>query len=140
MNETNSSGIKFKSIDLLSSCVEVRNQSVDNLSYKLGVTSIKRNVINEEELRVVVSFDLMKGIEEPPFTFAATYSACYIRSPDAKMTWDEFDNGYILTHILPYFRELASSITLRLPFPALIIPPTNIKALLANYTKSVDTE
>ncbi len=53
------------------------------------------------------------------------------------MSGEEFNNGFVLTHVLPYFREFASSVTLRLPVPALIIPPTNVNVLLKEHEASL---
>lgn len=138
MDKNNNSGIKIESINLLSSCVKMRNSKGD-LKFGLSITSITRNVVSDEELRVVVAFDLMEGIESPLFDFSASYGICYKRNSDAPMSWDEFNNGFILTHVLPYFREFASAVTLRLPVPALIIPPTNVNVLLAEYEASKTT-
>jgi len=132
MDKNKTPGISIESVHLLSSCVNVRGNK-DDLEFGLAVTSINRKVVSDEELRVVVAFDLMDGVEDPAFSFTATYGICYKRPVDANMTWEEFGNGFVLTHVLPYFREFASSVTLRLPVPALIIPPTNVKALLLDY-------
>lgn len=117
----------------------MRNSEGD-LEFGLSITSITRNVVSDDELRVVVAFDLMKGIETPLFDLSASYGVCYKRSSDAPMNWNDFNNGFILTHVLPYFREFASAVTLRLPIPALIIPPTNVNVLLAEYKASEATE
>lgn len=136
MENNKKPGIGIDSIYLLKSCVKVQ-EIRDNLEFNLGVKSIDRKVISDEELRVFVTFDLMEGVENPPFTFEASYGVCYKRSSDSAMTWEDFDDGFVLTHVLPYFREFASSVTLRLPVPALIIPPTNVKILLEEYRESL---
>lgn len=105
------------------------------VEYGLAVTSIKRNIV-DGKLKVLVSFDLMKDVEKPAFSFTAIYSIGYKRDEDARMSWEEFTNGYVLTHVLPYFREFVSSVTLRLPVSPVFIPPTNIDALLHEYEKS----
>lgn len=135
MDKSKKPGISIESVHLLGSCVRVRNSSSD-LEYGLAVTSIDRQV-NGNELRVVLEFDLMKGVPDPVFDFSATYGVSYSRNDDSAMTWDEFGNGYVLTHVLPYFREFASTVTLRLPVPALIIPPTNVNVLLNEYEASL---
>lgn len=139
MDKNQNPGISIESVHLLSSCVNVLANKGD-LEFGLAVTSIQRKVISDEELRVVIDFDLMDGVENPPFNFTATYGISYKRPSDANMTWEEFNNGFVLTHVLPYFREFASSVTLRLPVPALIIPPTNVKALLFDYANRQKSE
>ena len=132
MEKNKQPGVQIASVNLLNSCVNFRSSSVD-LEFSLGIDSIDRKIINDQEMRAIITFNLMKGILEPAFTFTATYGICYTRDPAAPMTWDDLNNGFILTHVLPYFREFASSVTLRLPVPALIIPPTNVNVLLREY-------
>jgi hypothetical protein len=136
MEKNKKPGLRIDAVHLLNSCISTQSIG-DELEYNLAVTSIDRKEISQEELRVVVSFDLMKGIEKPPFNFTASYGIRYTRDPDAPMTWNDLTNGFVLTHILPYFREFASSVTLRLPVPALIIPPTNVNLLLKEYEASL---
>ena len=138
MNEKKNSGIRFDYVNLVSNHVSMIDSSV-GVEYGLAVTSIKRNVV-DGKLKILVSFDLMKDVEKPAFSFTATYSIGYKRDADACMSWDEFTNGYVLTHVLPYFREFVSSVTLRLPVPAVFIPPTNIDALLKQYERSISAE
>ncbi len=138
MNDKKNSGIRFDFVNLVSSHVNMIDSSA-GVEYGLAVTSIKRNVV-DGKLKVLVSFDLMKDVEKPAFSFTATYSVGYKRDEDARMSWDEFTNGYVLTHVLPYFREFVTSVTLRLPVPPVFIPPTNIDALLKEYKKSISAE
>lgn len=138
MSEKKNSGIRFDYVNLVSSHVNMINSAAD-LEYGLAVTSINRNVV-DGKLKVLVSFDLMKDVEKPAFSFTATYSIGYKRDEDATMTWDDFTNGYVLTHVLPYFREFVTSVTLRLPVPVVYIPPTNIDAMLNKYKQSISTD
>jgi len=139
MEQNKKPGLRIEAVYLLKSCVDFQNDHKD-LEFGLAVTGITRKEVSDKELRVVVSFDLMKGIENPPFHFTASYGVCYKRDDDSPMTWDDLNNGFVLTHVLPYFREFASSVTLRLPVPALVIPPTNVKLLLQEYEESKKLE
>jgi hypothetical protein len=135
MKKNETPGINFNYIHLVASCVNLIDATAE-LNYGLAVTKIDRKEISETELVAFIYFDLMKGIKNPPFTFTATYVVSYLRTPDAKLSWEEFNNGFILTHVLPYFREFVTSVTQRLPVPPIYIPPTNIKALLAEYEEN----
>lgn len=135
MSENNNPGIKFDYINLIKNSTSMIDASVE-LNYGLAVTQIDRNVISETQMTALIGFDLMKGVETPPFSFTATYAVSYRRDEDAKMSWEDFDNGFLLSHILPYFREFVTSVTQRLPVPPVYIPPTNIHALLTEYEQS----
>jgi len=139
MSSKSNSGIKFDYVNLISSSVNMIDASVD-LEYNLAVTLIKRNVVNETKMTVFISFDLMKGIENPALSFTATYVIAYKRDQEASMSWDDFNNGYVLTHVVPYFREFVTSVTLRMPVPPIYFPPTNIEALLHKYEKSISPD
>ena len=139
MEQNKTPGVRIEGVHLINSCVNLRDTDA-NLKFGLAVTDITRKEVSSKELRVVVNFDLMKDIEKPAFTFTASYGICYARNDDSSMTWDDLNNGFVLTHILPYFREFASTVTLRLPVPALIIPPTNVPLLLQEYEASEKQE
>ncbi len=135
MNDNENPGISFNYINLVASCVNMIDAAVE-LNYGLAVTKIDRKEISDSEMVAFIYFDLMKGVENPPFSFTATYAVSYLRAADASLSWEEFNNGFILSHVLPYFREFVTSVTQRLPVPPVYIPPTNIKALLAEYEQS----
>ncbi len=139
MNNNKSPGINFNYIHLVASCVNLLDASAD-LNYGLAVTKIDRKEISETEMVAFIYFDLMKGIENPPFSFTATYAVSYLRADDAALSWEEFNNGFILSHVLPYFREFVTSVTQRLPVPPVYIPPTNVKTLLSAYEGTTSPE
>lgn len=135
MNDNENPGISFNYIHLITNCVNMLDAAAE-LNYGLAVTKIDRKEISDTEMVAFIYFDLMKGVENPPFNFTATYAVSYLRAADAALSWEEFNNGFILSHVLPYFREFVTSVTQRLPGPPVYIPPTNIKALLAEYEQS----
>ena len=135
MNDTDNPGISFNYINLVASCINMIDATAA-LNYGLAVTKIDRKETSDTELVAFVYFDLMKGVENPPFSFTATYAVSYLRVADAALSWEEFNNGFILSHVLPYFREFVTSVTQRLPVPPVYIPPTNVKALLEAYENS----
>ena len=125
-------GISLERVHLLECSVRDVNPDSE-LHFDLAITDLKRNQISEKTLTVLVAFDLMKGIDNPPCHFTCTYLATYIRPAEAAMTWDEFKDHLAVAHLVPYVREFISNITTRLPLSTLMLPPLNAHHLVRNY-------
>jgi preprotein translocase subunit SecB len=78
---------------------------------------------------------LMHGIEKPLFKFTCVFGARYERQGDQSMPWENFTTVMAVTHLVPYLREFVSNVTNRSLAPALILPPINAHALLAEFEK-----
>jgi len=133
MDKTKSPGISIEFINL----TECKVGDIDygtELQYHLGIDDLVRSESDDGlVLTVAVNFDLMQGVEKPPCTFVCTFVARYTRKPDSNMSWGEFTDVMTVMHMIPYVREFISSVSLRLPIKELILPPTNVNALVADY-------
>jgi hypothetical protein len=133
MDETKSAGISIESVHLLECSVGGVKREVD-LKFSLGITHFTRALISDGKvLAITISFDLMRGIENPPCKFQCTFAVTYTRHSEANMTWDEFKDHVAVAHIIPYVREFVSNITARLPLSVLMVPPVNTYQLLREY-------
>lgn len=136
MNKNQAPEIKIQQISLVECCLRDLNLA-NELQYNLGIESLQRKVLSDENLVVQVAFDLMQGVEEAPYSFTCSFVASYTRTEDSNMSWDEFKDGLIVAHILPYVREFVSSVSLRLPVDPLVLPPINALILVENYQKRI---
>jgi preprotein translocase subunit SecB len=134
MDKNQSPGIEISHISLVECCLRDLNLAND-LRYNLGIEKLQRRILSEEQLIVQVAFDLMQGVEDAPYSFTCSFVASYTRSENSNMKWEEFKDGLIVAHILPYVREFVSSVSLRLPLAPLVLPPINAFLLVENYEK-----
>lgn len=135
MDRTKSPGISIECINLINCCVGSVDYNAD-LNYRLGIKKLARNESKDGlNLTVIVDFDLMDGVEEPPCVFNCAFIASYVRTADSNMSWPEFTDVMTVMHMIPYVREFVSSVSLRLPIKELMLPPTNVNALVAEYHK-----
>jgi preprotein translocase subunit SecB len=133
MDKTKSPGISIESVHLLE-CVVGDVKPEVTLNFALGISHFSRTLVSDGKvLAVKVSFDLMRGIENPPCKFQCTFMATYTRSSEPNMNWDEFQDHIAVAHIIPYVREFVSNITARLPLSVLMVPPVNTSALVEEY-------
>lgn len=135
MDKTKQPGISFDRIDLFD-CrignVEIKNE----LTYHLRLIKNSRSFSDDKKRMVALfGFDLMGGVENPPFEFKCAFVAHYSRDEDSAMSWDEFTDAMALTHVVPFLREFLSNMTNRMPMPTLILPPTNVFVLLGEYAR-----
>lgn len=135
MDKTQNPGIAFDRIDLFD-CRVGKIVLKNELNYQLRLAS-KVRTLSEDKKRLVVlfGFDLMGGVENPPFEFKCSFLAHYSRGEDSAMAWEEFTDAMALTHVVPFLREFLSNMTNRMPVPALILPPTNVFVLLAEFDR-----
>lgn len=139
MDITKQPGITFADILLVKSQF-IADTKPETFDYKLEVINIVREVKPDPEgkgthLICVFDFDLMHEVENPPCTFTCSFLARYHRNNDANMTWDEFNNGMALSHVIGFLREYVMNITTRSVLPRIFIPPTNAYALVDRYEK-----
>ena len=135
MDKTKQPGIAFDRIDLFD-CrignIEIKNE----LTYHLRLIKKNRSFSKDKKRMVALfGFDLMGGVENPPFEFKCSFVAHYSRAEDAAMSWEEFTDAMALTHIVPFVREFLSNMTNRMPMPTLILPPTNVFVLLEEFAR-----
>lgn len=132
MDKNKDPEIKIDQISLVDCCLKDLNLT-NELHYNLGIESFERKLLSDEQLIASATFDLMHQVKDPPYSLICTFIAVYTRPEGANMAWDEFKDEIIVAHILPYLREFVSSVSLRLPLPPLVLPPTNAFALVNNY-------
>jgi len=138
MDPQKPSGISVSEISLVHCNIGNIVSGVD-VNYNLALVAFKREYSErKDELRATAGFDLMHGITPRICDFLVTFRAIYRRKEDSNMTWEEFDDTYCVTHIIPYLREFVGGMTLRMPIKSFIIlPPTNVKLLVKKYTESL---
>lgn len=135
MDKTQKPGIAFDRIDLFE-CRIGKIVLKHELNYNLRLTKKARSFSEDKKRLVAIfGFDLMGGVENPPFEFKCSFVAHYSREEDSAMSWDEFTDAMALTHIVPFLREFLSNMTNRMPMPTLILPPTNVFVLLDDFAK-----
>jgi len=133
MEQQKEPGITIALIQLVSARVELKDPDGAR-EYNLVLTGLNRNEFEAGKyLDVQASFDMMYGLEKPLFNFTCSFFARYERHGEHSMSWEKFSSVMALTHLIPYLREFVSNITNRLPVPVLILPPTNVHMLLANF-------
>lgn len=135
MDTTKPSGIAFERVDLVSCSIGNINKK-NELHYCLKLAKLTRVLSDDKKrLGVLFGFDLMGGIDNPPFKFTCSFFAHYSQEENANMSWDEFLNVIALSHIIPYLREFLSNMTNRMPIPVLLLPPINAYLLIEEYEK-----
>ena len=135
MDATKPSGISLKDVTLIE-CTLGRVTPDAELKYHLGITGkIRQTSDDGQTLLCLFSFDLMKGIQKPPFRLTCSFLAGYSRPTDANMKWEEFSDVHALTHIIPFLREFVVNMTSRMSVPKLSIPPINAHLLIAEYQR-----
>lgn len=132
MDKTKNPGIRISGINLVRCELEMNRNPPDKLNYCFEMVGYFREE-HGNELIILAEFDLMFGIKNPPFSLTCSFGAKYSRTGESNMTWDDFNDVFIVAHILPYVREFISSVTLRLPVEPLIIPPTNAHLMVQKY-------
>jgi len=132
MEKDQNPGIQLNNINLVDCCLSGLNLEND-LQFNLGIESFQRQKLDDKHLAVRIAFDLMQEIENPPYKLTCSFVAFYERTDESPMTWKEFEDAMVIAHILPYVREFVSGVTLRLPLPPLMLPPTNAFALHKRY-------
>lgn len=131
MDMTKSSGISIEKVHLIA-CQAKMLGVPEKLHFNMTLTGLKR-VEKGNTLIVEAGFDMMGGVEKPACALECTFGIVYSRTDESQMTWGKVSDGLVLTHLVPYVREFVSSVTLRMPLPALILQPTNISLLLEEY-------
>lgn len=127
-------GIRTKAIQLSACSITTNDDSAEELYYELGITDLSQKYNDDKSiLELIVTFDLMKGVPNPAFNLVATYKAEYERREDAKLTWEQFPPHVALAHVVPFLRELISSLTSKTEYPTLLLSPFNTKALLDEF-------
>lgn len=137
MVKTQPPEIQFRNI-ILHSCNFRADVRPENFQYNLELVGLERKVTDREDgsgsdLLCVYDFDLMYGIEDAPCEFTCTYTAHYFRRPDANMTWDDFNDGMALSHVIAYLREFVMNVTTRSVLPRIFLAPMNAHALAKRY-------
>ena len=133
MDKNQQPGIGIDSIHLIECHAKILNLEA-KLEYNIGLTDLSRKE-EADTLIVLASFDLMHEVTNPPCMLKCTLMAAYNRTKDSSMTWAQFSDVMAVTHMIPYVRELASSVTLRMPLKPLVIPPTNVHLLVARHNE-----
>ena len=135
MDNTKDPGIAIQEIRLLRTHVEMVDPTGEP-KYHLSLVGFARAESPDgKDLDLQAGFDVMHGVQKPPFRFTCEFVARYQRQSEQSMPWKDFSNAMALTHIIPYVREFVSNMTNRLPVRVLILPPINVFAMLADFDR-----
>ena len=139
MDKTQLPQIVFRNIVLLSSHFRA-DAKPESFEYNLELMGLDRKVTESEDAKgsdlvCVYDFDLMYQIDNPSCEFTCRYMVHYFRSNASNMTWDEFNDGIALSHVIAYLREFVMNVTTRSVLPRIFIPPINAHALVQRYRK-----
>ena len=137
MTDTKTSGIQFRNIVLVASKFRA-DAKPENLKHNLALVGLSRKVTDQgdgsgSDLVCIYDFDLMHGIENPACELTCTYMAHYFRRHDADMTWEQFNDGMALSHVIAYLREFVMNITTRSVLPRIFLDPINAHSLVNSY-------
>jgi len=133
MDTTKSPGITLEGLELVEAQVRYLKANVET-GFHLGLTALDRSLSPDGKLLTYrLAFDLMKDITGPPCQFTCAFLLRYSRGSDSNMTWEEFKDHHAVAHVIPYLREFVSNLTVRMPLPALVLPPVNVHRLLKEY-------
>lgn len=103
----------------------------------LTLTEFTEEIKNEDNSALFIvkmHFDLMKGIEQPKFIFQVCYEIIY--TAQKQTDFEVIKKHVAIAHVIPYLRELASSLTVRANYQPLIIPPLNTLNLYNQYLET----
>lgn len=131
MDMTKTSGVLIEKINLLA-CKAQLLEMPEKPEFNLILTHLARTE-KGNSLFVEASFDLFGQVEKPACLLVCTFGAVYSRTDESQMTWAGFTDELAVLHLVPFVREFVSSVTLRMPVPALILQPTNVSMLVAEY-------
>ena len=142
--DTKDPEIQFESITLLD-CRFNFIKIPEKVTYHLELVGLERSIKDRQnndgsDLVCRFDFDLMYGVEDPPCKFTCTYLASYSRRADANMTWEEFNDGMALAHVIAYLREFVMNVTTRSMLPRIFLSPLNSHALVRRYKESLATD
>lgn len=127
-------GISLRGVHLARSAVELRRAGGNQSGYNLQILQFDRvQPDGADSLLVVATFDLMHGVNDPPFALTCTLLASYAREVDASMNWSDLEDSLVLAHLLPFVREYVANITSRLPIRPILLPPLNTILLLKQF-------
>jgi len=118
MDKTKNPGIAIDDISLVEANISLNPPPEDEsleLEYHVQLTGYERSEdYDDKRLFVRCCFDLMGGIEKPPFDFTCTFMAVYsVMDDEANMTWKEFTDVMALAHVIPFLREFVANMTNR---------------------------
>ena len=133
MDPTKQPGIFFEGVYLSKLVFRRTSHSPKELSFGLGL-DLTRHIEKKEGggKRLVLSLkaDPMRGIKDPPFELEIELVGVFEAEPESNLAIEEFAEKQAPAHLVPYLRELISSVTARTDLPALMLPPVNVNALL----------
>lgn len=132
MNDNVQPCIHFVDVVLTQLQFEVTGEMSGELP--LGISLEYQHQIDEEHklLIAAMKWDVFGNVppdKRPPIKFTFTIEGAF-KGGESGMTLEEFAQGHAPGHLVPYGRELISSITSRSPLPTLRIGPINAIALM----------
>jgi len=133
MDETKQPGIMFRRIYLTKLQFSVRPDHPKEFKYALNLNfqkEIQELPDGGKRLLLTLSADPMFGVEPKPFDMQVEVVGVFEAPPQSNLPIEQFADIQAPAQLVPYLRELISSITARSPIPMLLLPPINVHALL----------
>lgn len=91
---------------------------------------------SEKKLKLTLEVSLFKETPNPPFRLLVSASG-YFKGKDTN-TLEEFSKVQAPALIFPFIREIIANLTMRTGYPPVLIPPTNILALVGEKSKKTN--
>lgn len=134
-------GISFDKIFLSKLEFDVLDFNSQNTKYAVD---FENNPIISEDKKLLVhrlKVDVMKGVESPRFKLIFELVGVFkTEDESANMELGKFAEYNAPALMMPFAREIISSITSKSIYPTLLIPPSNIYAILKKKPASSESK
>lgn len=141
MEPASNTGIVFERINLLELTYKtnpafkgalVLPEILPSYHYQISMDEKRQRKV----LQCVLSCEFLSNKSETPFTFSLTMLAIFHSELEIPYPLEEFAKLQAPAYMMPYVRELVSSITARTIYPTLNLPPINLISLLGKQIGS----
>lgn len=108
----------------------------ETLSVRMGFATDKVFSPDKRHLKLVLNANIdLVGVEPSPMKVLLAVAGYFsIGDDNDSAILEEFSDVQAPAMLFPFVREIVGNLTMRTDFPPLLIPPTNIKALIGKKT------
>lgn len=143
---------QIKSVGL-NLCIFAERNAFDaeKITFNPGITAYNRDESREKVtednsdnkiflLSVNMMFDLMDNLPDSPFILTGSYCITYSSENVEDLSEEKLKDPIIIAHVIPYFRELVSSLTMRSNYPPLYFGAVNTFDLWGRFLEKQKKE
>lgn len=136
MDETKQPGIRFENIFLHKMSFSRSPEAIERPELSVALSS--RAAIDETEKRLVLEVDAaIEDNKSKSFQISCTMIGFFsVVEGEANLAIKEFAKFNAVALVLPYIRELIANTTLRAGLKPVILPPLNVKSVVAQPVPS----